>query len=311
MLSPIIHIGYPKTGTTWYQKHYYPQLQNCRYFSRNELIRLLIDVDALTFNPQKVRKQFEQLAEGKRIVICEELLLGGLDIPFGNGEFIKVMADKLVSVFPDATIIVFIRNQAEMLASAYFQYIRSGGTYSIDYYLRLKNRFNPFYKTYLLPNLNNFKYKNIIDYYSTIYSSSKVQVYLFEEFRSQPAIFLEHFKENLQVQYVEDPKHSIVENLRFNKLYLTIMRFTNHFSYLNTARKNYWVNIPYLYYNILRFLTWSNKFSIFNSLRKTDYILGKKRINYIKTYYNENNKELSRYISLKKLAECGYVDESK
>jgi len=34
---PIIHIGYPKTASTWFQKAFYPHLKSPRYIGRDAI----------------------------------------------------------------------------------------------------------------------------------------------------------------------------------------------------------------------------------------------------------------------------------
>ena len=32
----LLHIGYPKTGTTWFQKRFYPNVENYKYYERED-----------------------------------------------------------------------------------------------------------------------------------------------------------------------------------------------------------------------------------------------------------------------------------
>lgn len=40
------------------------------------------------------------------------------------------MGQRLKTVLPNARIVIFIRNQTEMIASVYKQYVKEGGTHS-------------------------------------------------------------------------------------------------------------------------------------------------------------------------------------
>ena len=37
MPRPIVHIGYHKTATTWFQKHFYPCVRNARFVARERV----------------------------------------------------------------------------------------------------------------------------------------------------------------------------------------------------------------------------------------------------------------------------------
>lgn len=305
-LTPIIHIGFPKTGTTWFQKQLYPQIEDIYFFSREELIEHIINIDIFSFDPEKARENMVKLANGKRIVICDELLVGGLDIPFGLGEFIKIMADRLYAVFPDAIIIAFIRNQVDILASAYFQYIRSGGTYSVKKYLSADKTFNTFFKNHLLYSLKFFQFDLTIGYYEKLFSTSRVTVYLYEDFKANTESFVKKFLNDMGLQTTKPINFWTIENLRFSKPLIVSMRFANHFYAKNTARKNYWINIPKLYALFLQLHLRLNKWNMLSRWRKSSSILGEKRTQHICNYYKAHNQNLARYADLDRLKNNSY-----
>ena len=49
-----------------------------------------------------------------------------------GGLLSKEVAHRLKESFPDATILVFVRSQPRIIAAAYAQYVKGGGTYSPD-----------------------------------------------------------------------------------------------------------------------------------------------------------------------------------
>ena len=36
-MKNIFHIGYHKTATTWFQKHFYPSVSNCKLIERHSI----------------------------------------------------------------------------------------------------------------------------------------------------------------------------------------------------------------------------------------------------------------------------------
>jgi len=100
----IIHVGLQKTGTTFLQEEIFRKM-NVRYIRNINFVNLCFKRD-------------------KKTIIADE----GLS---GNARSNKVdrfkIADNLHKLFPDAKIIVGIRNPHDMIASLYSQYIRTGG----------------------------------------------------------------------------------------------------------------------------------------------------------------------------------------
>lgn len=304
--QPIVHIGYPKTGTTWFQKQLYPKVKDIYFFSREELIEHLINIDIFSFDPPKARRELETLANGKRMVICEELLVGGLDIPFGLGEFIKVMADRLRLVFPDAEIVIFVRNQVDIIASAYFQYIRSGGTYSVRKYLNANKTFNAFFKNHLLYSLKFFQFDLTIRYYEKLFTKEQVSVFLYEDFKTNTEQFVEEFLGEFNLGFPKTVSHKTIENLRFSKPLIVSMRFFNHFYAKNTARKSHWINVPKFYALFLQTHLYLNRWAVLSRWRKSTSILGKNNIEKINNFYKASNQNLAKYVELKQLRNFNY-----
>ena len=303
---PIIHIGFPKTGTTWFQKQLYPKIEDAYFFSREELVMYLINIDVFTFCPEKARAQLEKLADNKRIIICEELLVGGLDIPYGLGEFIKLMADRIYAVFPDGEIVIFTRNQEEILASAYFQHIRSGGTFSVAKYINSAKTFNTFFKNHLLYSLDFFRFDITIGYYEKLFTKNCVSVYLYEDFDSETESFLNSYLKDFNLNAIGTIEYKTIENQRFSKPLIISMRFFNHFYMKNTIRKNYWINIPILYPLFLQIHLRINRWKVFSNWRSNSSILGKKRIQVIRTFYKSSNHNLGAVVDIHKLEKYSY-----
>lgn len=292
MNLPIIHIGYPKTGTTWFQNHFYPNLINYRHIKRPEVFKHLIEPDIFSYSPLICRKELEITAEN--IVICEELLLGGIDIGYGNGSYIKEMAIRLKQTFPKGRIIIFIRNQIDVIASWYYQYIRTGGSYSVKKYLFRKGMYNMFYKEYDLFSFKILEYDKIIDLYYSIFGSENVDVFIYEDFLIQKEAFIKDFMTSygLEIKNSSSIKYAAKPNKRYRIIILHLARLVNLFTNRNHVFKRYIFNIPYLFELSLRIFEKLNNFSIFGSRSSNKSILGKETIAYIKEYYKESNKRL-------------------
>src|SRR5215204_3443216 len=139
-MRPLLHIGYHKTGTTWLQRHVFGD--SGMGFSQMGGAQRLIAVNPFDFRPKRIRKQMERKmgqAQALGLVpvlsserLAEEPHFGGYDSEF--------IAGPLAAVFPNAKILVVIREQTSMFLSIYKEYIRRGGAASLRQYLTPHSR---------------------------------------------------------------------------------------------------------------------------------------------------------------------------
>jgi len=100
----IIHVGLMKTGTTFLQEEIFKKM-NVRYIRDINFTNLCFKRD-------------------KKTIIANEALSGD---PYSNKIDRFKVIDNLHKLFPDAKIIVGVRNWKDMMDSLYSQYIRNGG----------------------------------------------------------------------------------------------------------------------------------------------------------------------------------------
>lgn len=302
MIHPIVHIGYSKTATKWFQHHFYPALQDIYFLNRQDVFSIIIKPDIFEFKPNEALQQINSLKGESRLAICEELLMGGLDIAFGNGEFIQLMASRLKLILPDAEIVIFIRNQRDILESSYNQYVKSGGTYSPSRYFGFKRRFKAFFKNYHLFNQKIFEYDRVIDLYKKTFGIEKVHVFLYEDFLDNPEEFISDYCKSLYLPHQEFP-FDTYENRRFSTLSLRFMRFMNHFTYKNTPFKNNLIHLETLYY---RTLSICEKIDRLNWFKNHPFHLSKNLLDKLGDYYKISNTKLNKEVGLDRLMKYKY-----
>lgn len=62
IMSIIIHIGYPKTASTWFQDEYFPEIENYDYLVDRWLFyKLIFESDSLLYNPEFTRDQVKKI----------------------------------------------------------------------------------------------------------------------------------------------------------------------------------------------------------------------------------------------------------
>lgn len=303
-MNPIIHIGYPKTATTWFQRNFYPHVQNIYLPHHNLIKRNIISPFDLNYSGHNYLDNFTNEAGSKRIIICEENLIGSLQNGGMQGYHTKETASRLKSLFPDAEIVIFIRNQIEMIASAYIQYVKGGGNYSINKYLFDKQY--DFSNSRMLFSLDFFNYYQVIDFYKNLFGNENVHVFLFEKFAANNEEFIRFFSERFLLNVSVKSLDYTFQNIRLRKWLIPLARFTNSFSKRPVIYKYYLVHIPFWYLQNKRMILFLNKFRIFGKYPDAEHILGKKNFSFLKEHFKESNRLLIEKYQIKDLHRYNY-----
>ncbi|MEL7377175.1 MAG: sulfotransferase domain-containing protein [Bacteroidota bacterium] len=197
----LIHIGYHKTGTTWLQRELFvrehpvfeplsrgnkKQSNLCRHF--------VMDDEAYLLNPSSpaspnYKKEMNYILEkhpagkDKIWVLSNERFSGN---PHGGGFDSQSIARRLKEEFPEAKVLIIIREQKSFLLSNYFQYLSIGGDRGLDQYLSQKydgknSSFSP----------NHIKYHHLITKYYELFGADHVLVLPYEVFAQNKPLFFD------------------------------------------------------------------------------------------------------------------------
>ncbi|MBA7522254.1 hypothetical protein ES705_14372 [subsurface metagenome] len=302
-MKQIIHIGYPKTGTTWFQNSFYPFVTNYHFHDREFINRKLIKSSLTDFDPNEFRKYIKQ---SKKIntIICEEMIAGRFRAGRINENLAFEYGYRLKKIFSNPIIIIFIRNQLDIIASMYFQYLKSGGNYSINRFLF--NRGQTDLKEELLFSFKFFEYHRIINIYLDLFGQKNVHVFTYEDFQYNQLSFLKEFKSAYNMRINLDSVKLDYQNKSFSPQIIPIVKFLNSFNRRGYIFKRYYFNIPYLA-NISRRLYNSNLFInhnssnnyLINSLKKDEYAS-------VMEYYKESNHLLLSKYKMKSIRKFNY-----
>ena len=117
MANIIIHVGLHKTGTSFLQAEIFPRIKNVNYIG--------------------MLKYGTKIYDDKLNIISDEELSVNPHLPPCHSDYFDsgqryVIAERLHSIFPDAKIILGIRNKDSWLRSVYSQYVKGGGVHDFD-----------------------------------------------------------------------------------------------------------------------------------------------------------------------------------
>ena len=215
-METLVHIGWPKTGTTWLQeKVFVESLGYIQPLSRDDIIRGFVLPDQLTFDAEDLRQRWErrrhELSEGLVPVISHERLCGVLH----NRLESVVLGERVVSTVRDAKILIVVREQRSAMLAAWQQYVRSGGSPESGPAVRsLSDYFgDEATRRSVLPPpgyFRYFEYDRLVDWYTQQVGPSRVLVLPLELLRRSPSDFLDriHTFSGAQAATRPDPEVS-------------------------------------------------------------------------------------------------------
>lgn len=299
MTNKIIHIGYPKSASTWLKKNFFPLSSQFQQVEENVVVDHIIRPYTFTFNSAQQKAFFDKNYEDN-IIISESMLSGSLVMTGNNGVYTKEICSRLKAIFPDAQIIIFIRNQPDIIASSYLEYIKKGGSYNINRYL---------WRTINIPlefRFEFFEYDLIIDHYYKSFGESNVHVFCYEHFAEDPANFvtklINKFNLGISMEHVD----LTTKNFALQQNLYPIIRFLNHFTRKGVFLKRYIVDLPYPRNFSNRLYSKLNDLKIFGGKPDTGKILGSRNLSILNQYYKKSNQKLTSMLKPINLKELGY-----
>lgn len=289
----LIHIGYPKTATKWFQKVFFPNVKNGYYINHNVVKESIISPNDFYYKPSK---KILNKVQGKRVVLSEENLLGSIQDGGMQRLHTKEMGYRLKVLFPSGQIIIFIRNQISTIASTYLQYIKMGGNHSVKNFLFDKDY--SFTAKRKLFSFDFLKYDEVIEFYQNLFGKDQVFVYLYEDFAENPKAFVEKFKKvhNLEVE-LTDLNFSPI-NKRYGKILVLISKLLNSFTKRPLIYKYYLIHVPKWHFISTKMKRFLSSTILIGKNQKDEQILGTKTCQYIKDYYADSNCNLPNLIGL-------------
>ena len=196
----ILHVGLAKTSTTYFQKCVWPKLKTYTHLTRpftvhNHAFNQLQYADDSLYDKELVVDELNKIS-GKNLMISDSFLTGQ---PVGFSYINRsLIAKRLKEIFPQAKILLFLRDQKDILLSYYSSYVKMlYGTkkfkdfiwkpaedYTFADFKRQPHRYDPrtlyFNSNDFYLHLDCFKYSALINCFRKYFED--MHVFLYEDF---------------------------------------------------------------------------------------------------------------------------------
>lgn len=269
MPKQIIHVGLHKTATTYLQKKVFPSLEHYTLYTRpytqhNHAFNQLQYADDSLYNKEIVEKEIEKFPS-ENIILSDESFSGKPNLFCHVNR--TIIGERLSELFPEATVIIFIRSQMDILLSYYNQYVKSGGTADIQDYIWFPKREYSFEqykkerkeKTFTYPmgslyyntnksnlNVDVYKYFEMLNLYTSVFKN--VEVFLYEDLLFEQKKTLKQLEKVLDANLPDRLFREESNKVNASTSNLFLHRLINRFKYLMPGKVNSGLNklISYL-----------------------------------------------------------------
>ncbi|MGE0077761.1 MAG: hypothetical protein AB7S48_07880 [Bacteroidales bacterium] len=295
-MAEVIHIGYPKTATTWFQDEYFPKVENFHFESWKVVNRYFLLSDSFLFEAEKTRIELNPKNKYTNLLFSSEFLTTAINFGWHGGNYSIASAQKLKETYPQAVIVIFLRRQQSLICSAYQQYIKNGGTFSFKKWLYSGEVFS----------FEHLLFDKLIALYDSLFGEENVKIYLYEDFRENSEHFLETFNANLG--FIVDMSSISLKpiNKGLRKGVIPIQRFLNLFYRKPIGRKHFIVHVPGMTSVARQVMKRINRCSIFGGFLSEKNMLSVNDIDYIRKFYSKSNANLANRLGFDAIKKHGY-----
>jgi len=207
-----IHVGLPKTASTYLQRKFFPNLNKTCFISRpytqeNVAFNSLQYADSSIYEETLMRAEIDRIidhaGDDDCVLFSDERFTGSTAYGFENRGSI---GERLSRILPDAEIILFLRGQEELILSLYGQKVKTGrfaghldesflsapgSGFALDDWLdgkRSWNAENRFINDRSMFSIEVFRYSRLLALYDQLFK--KVHVFLYEDLEKDRAACL-------------------------------------------------------------------------------------------------------------------------
>jgi hypothetical protein len=298
---PIVHVGYHKTATTWFQKSIWPSLESHDWIPRKVTQQALLEPPGMHFDPAEARRVLGLGSRTRPVVLSEENLSGYIHNGGLHGLLGPEMVRRIHRVLPEARIVIFVRNQPDIVRASYSQYVAGGGTFGLDKYLHTYERvYGALKAPFKAPAFEweHFEYDRLISLYDRAFGRENVFVYPYEWLR-QPDMLFQRLETDLAIRFPEGASEKGGANVSHSEKGMNALRFANRFTRQSVANKDWVMDPPggHAMRNVVRFFL--------KAVPGGPFRLPRAVVEEIGRHYAPSNRRLAELRDLP-LAELGY-----
>ena len=283
MNRTIIHIGMPRAASTFFQQEVFPQVQGFLFkgvdFSfYSSIFQKIQFQDDSYYDEEAIRSELIK-TENDRMILSNELLVGqSLNLKSTNR---TRTARRLKALFPEAEIVLFLRNQLSLIQSLYAIGVYDGLHIQPEAFFHDESSSYPSFERNEIAE--SYKYLELVKLYESFFE--RVEVFLFEDFKEDAEHFVSDFSERLNI----DLKLEGFKNQKVNRSLGE--RQIKHLRRLNMFK-------PILGVSGLGSRTFASlaKFIEHSLVDSKPFSFDHKLSEKIKDYYAENNRELGEHL---------------
>jgi Sulfotransferase family len=181
----LLHVGYHRTATSWLQKNVFAdQAAGFGWTGKKAVdhpVRQVISLRWSEFDADALRGRFDELIEPIRAgghvpVVSFERLSGHAA---SGGHDSAQIAERLKAVFPEARVLVVMREQRSAILSNYKMYVKAGGAATLRDFLVPATTPNRRLPTF---DFEFFEYHHLLERYRRLFGAENVLALLYEQF---------------------------------------------------------------------------------------------------------------------------------
>ncbi|TVR38554.1 MAG: hypothetical protein EA392_08755 [Cryomorphaceae bacterium] len=224
----------PRTATTFFQRVVFPEFRALNYvglpFTQiNPLFQNLMYEDDSTYQPSALRSWVQSHGNQPLLLSNENFAGQALYWHYGNRTRI---ATRLQQAMPDSTVLLFLRNQPELLKSMYLIALQDKETCSLHDFVRFESpvyqpesyssqpavdlfdwaKFDTYHACEFAPG---YRYLPMVKLYKSLFPS--VEVFLYEDFKSNPQEVLRRLEAIFEHQLDEKVLEQILTTQPLNQ----------------------------------------------------------------------------------------------
>lgn len=222
-MQPLLHIGYHKTGSSFLQQHVFPNPGFSLVAKQRALTSTFVKAEPFRFDVHAARETLrpgieEAMENGLMPVLSAERLAGN---PHSGGHDSEQIANRLAATFPETRVLVVIREQTDMLVSAYKQYVNRGGPGTLKQYAKRPS------ETARVPLFDPrfFEYHRLVGRYQDLFGARNVLVLPYELLKDAPRSFLKRISDFAGVPVASSKDEPV--NPSLSALCLSLKRYAN------------------------------------------------------------------------------------